>query len=146
MGELAKQSSVNAPIEKRGNVVAQPQAPKQVIEAGITANKADRNGFTMSQTIALLAFVAALFGVSVHAINSSSNARFDGINARFDDFNARFDDFNARFDRLEVRLEQRFNEIDERFDELEAKVDANTAAIDSLRDQSVGADGSSDGS
>ncbi|MCY4061682.1 MAG: hypothetical protein OXG53_04875 [Chloroflexi bacterium] len=132
MDELAKQTSVNAPIEKRGNVVAQPQAPKQVIEAGMTANKADRYGFTMSQTIALLAFVAALFGVSVHAINSSSNARFD--------------DINARFDRLEIRIDERFNEIDERFDKLEAKVDANTVLIARLGGESVSADGSSDGS
>ncbi len=139
MDELAKQCGVNAPMEKRGYSVARPQKPDKANEAGMTANRADRNGFTMSQTIALLAFVAALFGVSVHAINSSSNARFDGINARFDDF-------NARFDRLEIRLDERFNEIDERFDELEAKVDANTAAIDSLRSDIVTSNGSSDSS
>ena len=89
----------------------------------MTDAKAESNGLTVGQTIAILAFVAALFGVSVHTINSSSNARFD--------------DINARFDRLEIR-------IDERFDELEAKVDANTEAIASLRGNSDITVGSSD--
>jgi len=89
----------------------------------MTENKADSSGITFGQTIAMLAIVAALFGVSVHAINSSSNARFD--------------DINARFDRLEIR-------IDERFDELEAKVDANTEVTASLRGNSVITYGSSD--
>ena len=128
---------MNAPIEKRGSLVAQTLEPEQTKAAGMTENKAHSNGFTMSQTIALLAFVAALFGVSVHAINSSSNARFDGINARFDDI-------NARFDRLEVRIDERFDGIDERFDELEAKVDANTEAIASLGGESVITYGSTD--
>jgi len=89
----------------------------------MTEDKADSNGLTFGQTIAVLAFVAALFGVSVHTINSSSNARFD--------------DINARFDRLEIR-------IDERFDELEAKVDANTEVTAGLSDKSVITYGSSD--
>ena len=135
--ELAGKNSVETATEKHGNLVAQPQKPQKANEAAVTANKAHSNGFTMSQTIALLAYVAALFGVSVHAINSSSNARFDGINARFDDF-------NARFDRLEIRIDERFNDIDERFDELEAKVDANTVLIASLGGESVSADGSPD--
>ena len=128
--ELATQYSVKAPIEKRGNIVAQPQEPEQAKEAGMAEGKADSGGLTVGQTIAILAFVAALFGVSVHTINSSSNARFD--------------DINARFDRLEIRIDERFDEIDERFDELEAKVDANTEAIASLRGNSVITNSSSD--
>ncbi len=92
--------------------------------------KADSGGLTVGQTIAILAFVAALFGVSVHTINSSSNARFD--------------DINARFDRLEIRIDERFDEIDERFDELGAKVDANTEAIATLSGKDIITYGSSD--
>ena len=122
----AGKNSVDAPIEKRGSLVAQPHKPEQANEASMTENKANSSGLTLGQTIAVvLAFVAALFGVSVHAINSSSNARFD--------------DINARFDRLEIR-------IDERFDELEAKVDANTEVTASLRGKSVITYGSSDSS
>ena len=121
--ELASQYSVKAPIKRRGNLVAQAQEPEQAQEASMTEDKADSNGLTFGQTIAVLAFVAALFGVSVHTINSSSNARFD--------------DINARFDRLEIR-------IDERFDELEAKVDANTEVTAGLSDKSVITYGSSD--
>lgn len=123
--DLARQYSVKAPIEKRGKLVAQPQEPELAKEAGMTEDKADSSGLTFGQTIAVLAFVAALFGVSVHTINSSSNARFD--------------DINARFDRLEIR-------IDERFDELEAKVDANTEVTASLRGEGVLTYGASDGS
>lgn len=132
IAELARQYSVKAPVEKRGNLVAQPQKPEQAKEADVRHDKADSSGLTIGQTIAILAFVAALFGVSVHAINSSSNARFD--------------DINARFDRLEIRIDDRFDEIDDRFDELEAKVDANTEAIASLSGNTVITYGSSDGS
>ncbi|MCY3979340.1 MAG: hypothetical protein OXG23_14680 [Chloroflexi bacterium] len=121
--ELAREFSVKAPIEMRGNLVDQPQESEQTKEQGMTEDKADSSGLALGQAIAVLAFVAALFGVSVHTINSSSNARFD--------------DINARFDRLEIR-------IDERFDELEAKVDANTEVTASLRGESVVTYGSSD--
>ena len=107
--ELARQYSVKAPIAGHGNLVAQPQKPEQAKEAGMTENKADSSGLTLGQTIVVLGFVAALFGVSVHSINSSSSARFD--------------DINARFDRLEIRIDERFDDFDKRFDELEAKVD-----------------------
>ena len=153
MDKLAGQYTVDTATEKRGNLVAQPQKPQKANEAGMTASRAHSNGFTMSQTIALLAFVAALFGVSVHAISSSSNARFDDINARLDRLEIRIDErFNVideRFNVIDERfnaIDERFNAIDERFDELDAKVDANTAAIDSLRSESAINSDSSDSS
>ena len=72
-------------------------------------NKADSSVLILRQVIAILAFVlafvAAIFAVSVHSINSSNAANMALI--------------NDRFDRVEAR-------IDERFDGLEAKVGVNT--------------------
>ena len=146
--ELARQYSVKAPIEKRGKLVAQPRMQEEVKEASLTESRADSGGFSLDKSIAMLAvvlaFVAAVFGVSVHAINSSSNARFDDINARFDRLEAsidkRFNDIDERFNEIDARfngIDERFNEIDARFDDLGAKVDANTEVTASLRGESV---------
>ena len=78
----------------------------------MTGNRAGTNEFTWVQVFAMLGFVAALFGVAVHSINSSIAANAAVIGARFDDV-------DGRLDRVEAR-------IDERFDELEANVDVNT--------------------
>ena len=145
--ELVREYGVKASIRMSGNVEAQPRMQEQVKEAGITQSRADRGGFTLDKTIALLAslaFVAAVFGVSVNAINSVVDGRLDDMNARFDrledSIDDRFNNVDARFNEMDAR----FDDLDARFDDLDAKVDANTQAIARLSGVPVVTLGSSD--